>query len=1143
MRGPSKPSTGPSAGEGPLVGRAREFQELVGAFDDARAARGGVHLILGDPGVGKTRLAAALADHAGANGASVIWTRGWGRAAPAYWPWVEVVRSLCQGLEGAELRRLLGTSANELLRLAPELAERLPAPLPPDGGLAVGAESSEIARFTLFDAVVSLLRARSIQAPVVVLIDDLQAVDEGSLVALDFVSRMLRDAAILLVVTMHERVPERSPDEQIALANIARAGRRLVLGGLGAADIAELIESVSQTKPPDRLVTAVHAVTEGNPFFAREIVALLLAEGRLEDPPDELPLPEGVRETIRRRLDPLAAPAVQTLELAAILGRTFQLAALERASASDRDCVLSALEQAVDLGLVIEMPGTLGHYQFGHGLFRETLLASMPASARMAAHHAVGEALEHVYRGAIESHLPELAHHFLEAAPRGDLVKAVDYAERAGQRALDNLGYEQAAELFARGLEALGLLEPDAQRRTQLLLGLAGAQSRAGRHAARATYETAVAGAREIGDDGILARAALGIAPFALTAGFVDEAHVKLLVEALERIGPADDPLRVRLLSSLAVALYWSDNSERRRKLTSEALTMAEHLDDEPTLAFAICSAQLATTGPDTTEQGLEWLQTLFALTQSGGESTMTLAARSRHIDLLLELDDIAGADMAIEELDRAATDARDRRAAAFVPLHRARRAALEDRFDEAVALVDEVAELGDQLTGSTIPITVASQRVVLTWIQRGPRETGEQVRLWADAVPTMPVWRAGLSAALATEGRLAEAQLEFDRLAVDGFAGLPRDNLWFLAMAMLAEAAGPLQKRERSRELHALLEPFSGRNVVSPTSAFLGPVDLWLGVLARVAGDRDGALAHLASARAAAERHRARTALVRIAVEEAMVLAEDDDASSRTRATQLLDEAETHCIELDLRWLHDRVGVLRERLDGPAPAATAAPAQRPPATASGSPVPATLRRAGDVWTIGYQQRTLHLNDGRGVRLLALLLERPGMEIHSLDLVAAVDGGEPANINLGAAGSQIAGRGSLQSGAGPALDAQAKNEYRARIDALGEEIAEAEAAGDDERARHAREELAFISRELARSVGIGGRDRQSGSHAERARVNVTRAIRTTLKRIAGYDARLGRVLEDAVQTGTFCAYRPNPQRPVHWQVQESGPRR
>jgi predicted ATPase len=184
-----KLTVGAAAGDGPLVGRARELRELLESLADATRGHGGVHLVLGDPGVGKTHLAAALSEHAKRAGAAVVWTRGWGPAAPAYWPWVDVVRSLCHDVDGEVLRRELGSRAHELLRLAPELAERLPSPQRPVAA-AAGAETSAIARFSLFDALAALLRARSAARPVVVLIDDLQSVDEGSLLALDFVSRM-----------------------------------------------------------------------------------------------------------------------------------------------------------------------------------------------------------------------------------------------------------------------------------------------------------------------------------------------------------------------------------------------------------------------------------------------------------------------------------------------------------------------------------------------------------------------------------------------------------------------------------------------------------------------------------------------------------------------------------------------------------------------------------------------------------------------------------------------------------------------------------------------------------------------------------------------------------------------------------------
>jgi tetratricopeptide (TPR) repeat protein len=1082
----------PAAGEGPLVGRVRELRELYDAFDGALDGHGGVQLVLGDPGVGKTRLAAALAEHAAEHGARVIWTRGWGRAAPAYWPWVEVVRGLARDIDGETLRRELGLAADQLLRLAPELAERLPdAEIP-----ASESADTQGERFALFDALVALLRTASASGPVVILMDDLQAVDEGSLVALDFVSRMLRDVGVLLVVTMHERAPYRTPDAQIALQNIVRAGRRLVLGGLARDDVRRLIELTSGAPAAPGLARAVHAVTEGNPFFAREILSLLLAEGRLGDPPDELPLPEGVRETIRRRLEPLGARGCETLELAAIIGRTFNLATLERASALERDDVLAALDEAARLGLVVATAGTLGEYRFGHGLIRETLVVGMPAAVRMNGHRVVGEALEQVYRGAIDAHLPELAHHFLSAAPRGDIAKAVDYAERAANRALDTLAYEQSAELFTRALEALETMEPDVPRRAGLLLGLGTAQSRAGRPASRATFEAAVVAARLIEADDILARAALGFAPFALTPGYVDEAHVTLLVEALDRIGRADDPMRVRLLGSLAVALYWSDAAERREELAIEALAMARRLGDEMTLAIALSSVQLATCGPDATEQGLEWLRELFVLTERAGENVLSLAARSRHVDVLMELDDIAGADIAIEALERLAHDARDCRAAAFVPLHRARRAALDGRYDDAERRLAEVEKIVGQLTASTIPITVASQRVVLTWLRKGPREIGEVVRAYAAGSPAMPCWRAGLAAALADAGRHDEARLEFDRLAADDFAALPRDNLWLAAMALLTEAIVALDLREHAMAVHLQLAPFAGRNIMLPTVAFLGPVEMWLGILARVAGRDAAALEQLAAARVRATRNGARPTLARIAVEEATLLVRDGSAAARERAEELLASAAASCEAMDLSWI------------------------------------------GDVWTVEYEGRTLHLRDGRGVRLLALLLQRPGREVHSLDLVAAIERSATVGASVEHSGGQeTGGRFGVQGGAGPALDARAKGDYRDRIEKLEAQLANAESRRDEPAVKRLGGELAFVRRELTRAVGIGGRDRESGSHAERARVNVTRAIRSTLKRIAGYDEELGAELERCIRTGAFCAYEPEPARPLRWTVQ------
>jgi hypothetical protein len=175
------------------------------------------------------------------------------------------------------------------------------------------------------------------------------------------------------------------------------------------------------------------------------------------------------------------------------------------------------------------------------------------------------------------------------------------------------------------------------------------------------------------------------------------------------------------------------------------------------------------------------------------------------------------------------------------------------------------------------------------------------------------------------------------------------------------------------------------------------------------------------------------------------------------------------------------------------------------------------------------------------VRLLALLLARPGQEIHSLELVAAVDRMSVAPPGAARSGGSEAASGfSMQRGAGPALDTTAKHAYGARIAELGDEIADAARLGDEERAGRARSERDFVTRELERALGMGGRDRQSGSHAERARVNVTRAIRSAIKRISGYDPELGAELEIAVRTGTFCVYNPDARSPRRWHIEAGG---
>jgi tetratricopeptide (TPR) repeat protein len=1100
-----------------LLGRARELADLHTALEESAAGRGELVLLTGEPGIGKTRLATTLGEVAAAGGHRVAWARGWdGGGAPAFWPWVQIVRAVAADRKDDELRAELGAGARWVAQLAPELRDRLDLP-------EAGDLESEQARFALFDAVTVFLRNAAAREPLVVLLDDLHTADLPSLLLLTFLARTLGETRVLAVTTHHEAGPRRGAEVEGVFGELTRFGRRIDLTGLEDDELRALVIHRSGADPSEELVHSLRELTEGNPFYSDELVRLLVAQGRLDRPLGERVrlLPDSVRDAIRRRLLPLRSEVRETLEVASVQGRDFDITTLERAAGISRAELLERVDDALAVQLVEEAPGPAGSFRFAHGLIRETLYGDLTATGRARLHAAVGDALEPTASEA------ELAHHFVEAAPVGDPGKALEHAERAGHEALAALAYERAADLFDAALAALDMLgAPDDRRRGELLLLRGQAQMQAGGDAARATLMTAIDLARRVGDSDLLARAALSLGGFGLSPGMVDDVLVAVLEEALEGISPAGSALRARLLVRLAVALYYSNAVDRREALVQEALGIARDLDDPPTLAYVLDQGHIATSGPYTTERGLAWAHELFALADDVGDPELAVRAHSWQIDLLLELDDLPGADMAIEALDRIATDSRDPRARAYIPLHRARRAMISGRLEDTEQLIHEGIALGWSLQDSTVPILAGAQ---LFWLRMGQgrlRELEDAVRQFADQLPAMPAWRVALATVYLHTGRPAQARREFDRLAESDFTAIPHDNVWSVAIALLAELSETFRDAERALVLEQYLIPLGNRNVVTPTGIFAGPVMRYLALTAAARGDVDLALERLGPAREACDRMDYRPMLAVLDVDEARWRARRNGPGDIEEARRLMKRGLARAEEVGVPRMDERVARASALL--PAEGEDAAPA---PASADGA-ASAVLAREGDVWRLEFEGRTLRVRDAKGMRHLALLLANPGVEFHAVDVATAAEGGAVANTRDIEGLSVRAGTGD----AGPALDSQAKAEYRSRLEDLRAEIEEAESFNDPERAARAREEMDFIAHELSAAVGLGGRDRPTASAAERARVNVTRALRREMRRIADEDARLGRELETTVRTGTFCAYEPDPRRPVTWQV-------
>lgn len=319
------------AGRTKLVGREPELALLRARLAAAIHGEGGTVLIAGEAGAGKTRLAEALAGVALQDGAEVLWGRSYeGEGASAFWPWLQLLRSMARARSDERLRRDLGSGAAALAELLPDLQERLSGlpelpPLPPDA-----------ARFRLFDAVITFLVNAAARRPLLLIFDDLQSADASSVSLLQMLAQGLTGAGLLILGCYRDEVVAPMGPLAGALAMVARlpGSGRIELGGLSEPDTARLIELICGQFPPPALTAAVYQQTDGNPFFVSE-TARLFARQRWQQGANTwmrsaVPVPRTVREVIQQRRARLSPACDEVLRAAAILGPEVNLALLKR---------------------------------------------------------------------------------------------------------------------------------------------------------------------------------------------------------------------------------------------------------------------------------------------------------------------------------------------------------------------------------------------------------------------------------------------------------------------------------------------------------------------------------------------------------------------------------------------------------------------------------------------------------------------------------------------------------------------------------------------------------------------------------------------------------------------------------------------
>ena len=896
-------------GEHPIVGRLQEEGDLLSALDQATRGRGSVVLLVGEPGIGKTTLALGLSDAAGRRGMSTVWGTGgaFGEAPPPYWHWVQVVRALAQGPGGAELLAGVGGAVAWLTAIAPDIASELPQEELPRTAMGTGE-----GRFHIYDALAQLLGRAARSSGLVIVLDDLHLADEASLLALAFIAGMVRETGVLILGTYREGdlAPAGSEQEASPLAQLAGTSRTIALAGLDFEHVARLIAARTEGEAPEALVERVHELTSGNPLFVSELLNLLEAQGSLADSqiaPEALALPKGISDAISQRLAPLPVRGRRALSVGAVIGSSFRAATLARAAGIPGAELLEHLDQAAQLGLVRPLAEPADGYAFSHGLVQATLYEALPRGRRCALHAAVGEALEHDYDVAAGAGLAEVAYHFLAAAPAGDEEKAVAYARRAAERAVETFAYDQAITLYSRSLELVD--SSRGSERVSLLQALGEAQMRSGdTDAARATLQRAAEAARAYGDPAALARAALASNIWGLSFG-VDEPLVRVAEEAVEQLEGGDSPgLLACVKGQLAAAIYWSGDLERRERLADEALALAraEHeragsIESARMLGYVLGRYLLARWGPRSADRDFAVSDELLELARQIRDAELEILARNWRVSVLLETGSFAAVDQEISRVEQMATELRQPRAMVFLPLHHATRAGTAGRFEEAERLNTESMQIGLGVHGTVGALAGRAQLVCIRLQQGRLAELEGPVTAIANAHPAMVAWGCVRALILVQSARHAEAGAELERLLASGLDGIPKDNLHIVALAILAEVAAELGDQPRGDELRSWLEPYAGRWVVSPGAAALWPVDRSLGRLATVAGAPERALEHIARARDQAARAGARPSIALAALDEARLLLAGGRPDDRQRVIALAGEARKLAQELGM--------------------------------------------------------------------------------------------------------------------------------------------------------------------------------------------------------------------------------------------------
>jgi DNA-binding CsgD family transcriptional regulator len=860
-------------GEG-IVGRRRELDAVRAWLDAARDRAGRLVLCVGEPGIGKTRLGQELAGVALAGGTAVAWGRCVeGEGAPAFWPWRQVLRSL--GVD-------------------------------PDTVLAGDVESPDD-RFRIFGGVSEAVRSVADKDGLLVILDDIHAGDEPSLLVLRHVADQIAGARLLVFAAFRDVEPASALRRVLPDLLRSPAVERLDLRGF---DLAEVREQLSRTAADAGagIARAVLNVTGGNPLFVRE-VARAMADGtwRADRPP------RTVLDVVRARLDRVSAGCRRLVQAAAIVGRDFPLALVAATLDEPVTQCLPLIDEAIGYGL-LDRVGDSDDYRFVHALTRDAVEASLTSADRAALHRAVAEATEAQFAGDLYEHLTEIARHWAELAPYGEAATAREWAIRAADEAVRRLAYEEGVRLYRAALALDARSLPDVER-GRVLVALGRAAYFAGDlHGCVDAAGAAADAARAAQNPELMAEAALVLE--AAPEPGINAIAKQLCEEALAGLGDtAPEALRARLLAQRSHLAFYDGEQDRMESLSGAALELARESRDDRALVDALRARQEACPGPAGRGERLLLATEMLALGRRTTSARPALWGQLWRIEALIESGQLAVAAEELPALQVAVERIGGPVSAWHLDCVSACIAQAQGRYADAAA----IARRGFDRMRAVERAPAMGAYFALQCALAGHLGITEEAAVLAqhpfDPPPRFATM-ARLSRAflLLRAGRSDDAAASYQRAGPLETWSLPA---FFILPAYVygALAAADLGRYDDLAVLLNRLEPFRGEHAVGNGVAYLGPVELALGRGAVALGRLDRAIDDLAVAAEQADRAGAPGFLAEARYHLATALLARNGPGDHDRAQPAARDADRLARALGMAAYADRTGALLARL------------------------------------------------------------------------------------------------------------------------------------------------------------------------------------------------------------------------------------